>query len=163
MKAHISYSINDAEQFVLTLLSRKLREKGFALTSHFSGIPSSSTIETMAAMKISESNLFIGIITSAGLNQQKVIAEHNLAVSRNVPALLLVEENVQLPLDFLNYNVVFFNRKNPKKAVEHINKNIQTVIKQATYPQSNSTNAFAWLFGGLPLIGLIDQLSTARE
>lgn len=163
MKAYISYSINDSEQFVLTLLSDKLRKNGFSPTSNFSGRFATSVVETMAAMKIKESSLFIGIITSSGLNHQKVVAEHNLAVSRNVPALLLVEDNIQLPPDFINSNVITFNRQYPHQAIEKINKNIQNVGKIGTSQQNNSNNAVAWLFGGLALIGLIDHLSSSRN
>jgi hypothetical protein len=163
MKAYISYSINDAEMFVLSLLSDKLREKGFSVTSNFTGRFADSMVETMAAMKIKESNLFIGIITSTGGNKQNVIKEHNLAVSKKVPALLLVEDAVKLPPEFTNYNVVKFNRRSPERAVEQINQNIHRVVNQAPYPQGNSTNTFAWLFGGLALIGLIDQLANVRD
>jgi hypothetical protein len=163
MKAFISYSINDSEQYVLSLLSNKLRERGFSPVSNFYGRFATSVNETMAAMKIKESSLFIGVITSTGLNHEKVIAEHNMAVSMNVPALLLIEDNIQPPLGFTNYNVIFFNRSNPHIAIERINKNIQNVGNLATSPQKNSNNAVAWLLGGLALIGLIDNLSSSRN
>ncbi len=164
MKAFISHSINDSEQFVLTLLSDKLREKGFSLTSSFSGRFPSSSLDTLAAMQIKEASLFIGIITASGLNHLKVISEHNLAVSMKVPALLLVEKNIQMPPDFVNYNVIFFNRQFPFQAIEEINRNIRHVTNTTAYTQNGaSQNAIAWLFGGLALIGLITLLSSSKD
>ena len=161
MKAFISYSLNDSEQFLLTLLSEKLRERGFSLTSNFT--KDTPNIDAFTAMKVKESSLFIGIITAFGLNNQKVISEHHFAVSKNVPALLLVEDNVQLPPDFVSYNVIFFNRKNPHKAIAKINKEIHKVGNQSVVSQTDSNNAAAWLFGGLALIGLIDHLSSPQR
>ncbi len=161
MKAFISYSINDSEQFVLTLLSEKLRERGFSLTSNFK--KGSSNIDAFTAMKVKESSLFIGIITAYGLNNQKVISEHHFAVSKNIPALLLVEDNVQLPPDFVSYNVIFFNRQHPHQAIDKINKEIHKVGNLSVVNQKDSNNAAAWLFGGFALIGLIDLLSSPQR
>lgn len=161
MKAFISYSINDSEQFVITLLSEKLRARGFSLTSKFT--KDTSNIDAFTAMEMKESSLFIGIITAFGSNNQKVISEHHFAVSKHIPALLLVEDNVQLAPDFVNYNVIFFNRRHPHQAVDKINKEIQKVGNQSVANQGDSNNAAAWLFGGFALIGLINLLSSPQR
>ena len=161
MIAFISYSIHDSEQFVLTLLADNLSERGFSLTSHFPIRASQSINDRIASMKIRGASLYIGVITASGLNQAMVIEEYSLAVSMKVPALLLVEETVKLPAKVGNYNVIFFNRKDPKKAIEKINANIENIGNTISQDKNNPTNAAAWLFGGAALIGLVNHLSLA--
>ena len=160
MKAFISYSINDSEQYVLVLLSEKLREKGFSLISnHDHG---TGRIDPFTAMRIGGSSLFIGVITANGLNHGKVVGEHYMAVSKNIPALLLLEDTAQLSPDFMDSNVVVFNRQNPHEAIEHIHQNIRQVGKPVNGRPSSNTAA-AWILGGLVLAGLVSLLSSSKS
>lgn len=104
MKAFISYSVTDNNEFIITLLSTKLREKNFIVTTsqNFYG----SVIDWNTMIEIANSLLFIGIITRGGIEKNRVIEEWNYAVQKNVPNLLLIEDSVEMNNQFNgNYQV----------------------------------------------------------
>jgi hypothetical protein len=57
MKAFISYSLNDTDQYILTILSRKLNEEGFSIWSSHSG--NSTVLDFKTFSRLNKSNLFI--------------------------------------------------------------------------------------------------------
>lgn len=156
MKAFISYSINDTEHFVLTLLSENLRKSGFSIASSYGkSTKHFYTVDALSAKKIREAGLFVGIITAYGANNAKVVAEYHYAQSSKTPALLLLEEGVYLSPDFVNSNVIFFNRQSPQKAISAI----KTQIKTSNKSKQKGTDAIAWMFGGGTLSGLVSLLA----
>jgi len=157
MIAFISYSLNESEKYVVTLLAQKLREKGFSLTSGFSQSP--SFVDFQTENEIKNSSLFIGLVTSSGRNNfPKVYSELHKALTYNKPAILLVEDTVKLDSGLANFpNLIRFNRYYPDIAMEEVKNRIQT---SKTVQQDNS---LAWILGGAAALALISYLSSEKK
>lgn len=157
MIAFISYSLNESEKYVVTLLAQKLGEKGFSLTSSFR--QSASFVDFQTENEIKNSSLFIGLITQAGRrNTPKVYLELQKALNYSKPAILLVEDNVQLDSWASNFpNLIRFNRYYPQIAMEEVKNRIQT---SKTVQQDNS---LAWILGGVAALALISYLSSEKK
>lgn len=119
MKAFVSYSVTDNNEFILTLLSIKLREKNFNVTTSQNFY--SNTIDYNTMSEIGTSHLFVGIITGSGNEQKRVLDEWNYAVQRSVPNLLLIEDTVPIHQQF-NGNYIKFNRNSPQAAIDEIHR-----------------------------------------
>jgi hypothetical protein len=154
MKAFISYSLNDQEMYLLTLLSSKLKERGFTIlqSTDFYGEMSSKT-----KVDIDKSDLFIGIITENSDEQNRVMSEWRLAGVTNKPLILLVENGVNVSKDF-NYYYIRFDRYNPKNAVNELNKKITCSRKRG-----NDSDSWLWVVGGAAVIGLLALLSSSNK
>ena len=152
MKAFISYSLNDQEQYLATLLSYKLREQGFSLIT--SNGPYNS-VDITTRSQIFTSQVFVGLVSHSGLQWQRVIEEYDMAVNNNTPAILLVEEGVYIAPDFEG-NYVRFNRRNPQPAIEE--------IRRRMYVQQPSNNdALGWVLGGAALLAVIALLANGNK
>jgi hypothetical protein len=160
MIAFISYSINESEQYVLTLLAQKLREKGFSVTSNYKQASQLLDFQTINAIK--SADLFIGLVAASGnpTSTVRVYSELNQAFSHNRPAILLAEESVELLPHIKNYpNTIRFNRYYPNLAIEEVNRRIK--FSQA---QPQQDNTLAWLIGGgIAAVALISLLSDEKR
>ena len=155
MRAFISYSLNDSEQFVLTILARKLKEQGFIVSSSYNLF--SKTLDYETFTQLYKSNFFIGLISITGNANDRVFNEWRQAVSKQIPSLLLVENNVTVhPTILQNQNVVVFDRHNPKPSIELVKNKINS-SRQSLQP--NNDNTLAWILGGLAAIALIGLLA----
>ena len=125
-------------------------------------------IEEESVYKIKSSHLFIGFLmhpssrsNALKRGNQRVITEWEFAISRKVPAILLVEKSVKLKLPISNSpNILYFDKNNPKPAIELAHQameNAQNIVK------SDKTNAVAWLIGGHAVIALIGFLANAVQ
>lgn len=151
MKAFISYSLNDQEQYIVTLLSYKLRENGFSLiTSNYY-----SDVDITTRSQIFLAQLFVGLISSNGLQWQRVLQEYELAVSNNTPAILLVEDNVPVASNFRG-SFVRFNRNDPHLAVIEIQNRMK--IQRPT-----NNEALGWVLGGAALLAIIALLNDGAK
>lgn len=150
MKAFVSYSINDKDELVMALLSAKLREKGFSISMNYDF--SSFVLTPMSQRMINEANLFIGVITKNSNDRERVIKEWDYAKSNNTPNILLLEENMQVDNRLLQGNYVVFNRKNPKNAVDEINRRM--------LPKNATEEFLPWALGGAALLAVIGLLSS---
>lgn len=156
-RAFVSYAMNDREQSVLTLLSDLLKEEGFLVDSSYDGINSGGMIQYSLKRKISESDLFIGIITQSNRNNH-VLTEWQHAQDARIPSLLLVEDTISIrPALLQQQNVLKFNRFRPESAM---NKAIQK-IRQSKMQSTNSEGQgfVGWMLGGLAVLALIKLLS----
>lgn len=156
MRAFISYSVNDKEQFVLTLLSSKLRQKGFVLTA--SQNFHNEIIDFTTEKQITESHLFIGVITKQGIERRRVLNEWSYAKKRKIPNLLLIEDSINVKEDFRG-NYVRFNRRNPQKAIDLINSK----MKRKGPSTKKETDILPWILGGAALLAIIGLLSSDNE
>ena len=64
MKAFVSYSVSDNNEYILTLLSSKLRQKNFIVNTSQNFYGNILDLNTMN--EIHETHLFIGVITGLG-------------------------------------------------------------------------------------------------
>ncbi len=160
MIAFISDSIGESEQYVLTLLAQKLREKGFSVTSNYK--QSSQFLNFQTINDIKNADLFIGLIAKSGNTTAtaRVYNELKEAFLHNKPTILLAEESVDLAPHLSSYpNTIRFNRYYPNLAINEVNRRIQF---SQTQPQQNNT--LAWLIGGgIAAIALISLLSDEKK
>lgn len=157
MKAYISYSINDKDQFILTLLSSKLRQNSFIVTTgqNFYG----TGLDNSTVNQIVECHLFIGIITRLGMEKNRVLEEWKFAKRRKIPNLLLIEDSIKVQETFQG-NYVYFNRRKPQPAIDLINKKM---IQKQTTKIKKSNDIVPWLLGGAALLAIIGILSDSGD
>jgi hypothetical protein len=155
MRAFISYSINDKDQFILTLLASKLRNDGFQIASGNNYLQNILDVNT--ASQINQSHLFIGIITAHSSEQQRVLREWDYAQRGSIPSLLLIEDSVSVASNFTG-NYIRFNRQNPQIAIN----NIKTRKEQANNVLNANNEAAAWVLGGAALLALIALFSKSK-
>lgn len=156
MKAFISYSVNDNDQYILTLLASKLRERNFVVTTSqnfFIG-----ELDYTTKNEIADSHLFIGILTHDGIEYERVYSEWGFAVSKNIPTLFLIEDNVYINPSFKG-NFVRFNRANPQNAINQVSLKMSQGLKQ----YDNSQEFLPWLLGGAALLAILSLFTNSRK
>jgi hypothetical protein len=151
MKAFISYSLNDQDQYILTLLSTELRNRGFVIrqSNDFH-----SEMSALTKVNINQSQLFIGLLTGDGHELDRVQKEWRLANTATIPSILLIENTVNIDLNF-NSPFILFDRHNPQYSIDVLNAQM-TKLKGKT---SKDSNAWAWLLGGAAVLAIIGLLS----
>lgn len=152
MKAFISYSITDNNEFILTMLSSRLREQNLTISTSQNFY--SNTLDFGTMNEISDSHLFIGLITGTGVERTRVLDEWRYARQRNVPNILLVEDTVPMNQNFTG-NYIRFNRRNPQPAINEINRRMN-MPRQAS---SNSDDIVPWVLGGAALLAILALFS----
>ncbi len=154
MKAFISCSVSDKNEFLISLLAIRLSERNFFSSTSPNFNKNSLDFTTMN--EINHSHLFIGIITDNGNQVDKVLEEWKYAVSKNIPNLLLIEDTIKIPANFKG-NYILFNRNKPHFAIEKINKQISN-----SSAATNSVDTVSWILGGIALIGLLSYFSNKQ-
>jgi hypothetical protein len=149
MKVFISYSINDKDQFILTLLSSKLIKSGYQINQSIDF--KKEKISSLTKINISKSELFIGIITGNGFEQKRIMSEWRCAQVGKIPAILLVENTVSVNENF-KFKYIVFDRKNPREAIKLLNLEIQKQDKQ------KDINALNWVLGGAAILLVLSLL-----
>jgi len=158
MNVFISYSIDETEQYILTLLSQKVSETGFTLVTSYD---QSDLVEFQAANEIRGAVLFIGLITSSGRSRKtaRVYSEFQQANEYNKPAILLIEETVPVAFSINGHNTIWFNR-------HHIDQALDVVKDKITESQNaglqQNSNAAAWILGGLAVVAALSLLSDKK-
>ena len=147
MRAFVSYSINDSDQYILTLLSSELGRKGVVLSQSNDFYTKLSPV-TEASIK--KSQLFLGLITETGNEKDRVLQEYRVAQINKVPSLLMVEDKVKLNKTS-GHDLIRFNRSRPDGAVEAIKNR----INQQKRKNDQDSESLAWLIGGAAVIALI--------
>jgi len=153
MKVFVSYSFQDSELYVITLLFEQLRENGFSVDS--SDFSNNGLYNNY---KISESDFFIGIITNNSETINEVIQQWHVATNLNKQSILLIEDNVYVQ-DPQAIKFIRFNRFNPRMAISQL-FSIPTRPLPATIPNAKVSkeveNAVA---AGLIIVGLAALIS----
>lgn len=166
MIAFRSSSLPEDNKYVVSQLISKLNEQGFDTTSgpyYFNDI-----IDDESIFKIQGSHLFIGILmhttpvpTPLNRQNQRVINEWEYAIAHKIPALLLIENTIQLTTPLSNSeNIVVLDKYNPEKAVAFAQKSIQDARQTV---KADKTNAAAWILGGDSMLALIGFVARAVQ
>ena len=110
-KVFISYSIEDRNLHLITLLLEHLRKNNYDVIVSDYGLDYS--------MRILNASLFIGIITNKSNSIDYVVKEWQTAKKNNIQNILIVEEGVSIN-DNSNISYIRFNRSNPQKAINDL-------------------------------------------
>lgn len=151
MKVFISYSINDKDQFILTLLSSELIKKGYEINQSIDF--QKDEISSLTKINISKSELFIGIITGNGFEQKRIMHEWRRAKVGKVPAILLVENTVPVSENF-KFEYVIFNRKKPEIAIDNLKK----LLLKYEEKKQKDTKALNFVLGSAALLLVLSLL-----
>ncbi len=151
MKAFISYSTNDNDQVIVTLLANNLRKQGFQIVTSSNFY--SNILDYTTKIKIDNSHIFFGIITNHGEEKNRVLAERKYSIETKTPNILLIEDTVNINNNFQE-NYIVFNRYDPNKAVNEIQQRMKVNTKQ-----NEDNNIWPWVIGGTALLGIISLLS----
>jgi hypothetical protein len=151
MKAFLSYSLNDTDQYILTLLANELKKRGFTLNQ---SNDFNMEMSSLTKVNINKSQVFIGLITGDGQEKERVQKEWRLANIANISSILMIENTVPISSDF-NFPYILFDRLNPQKAIDKLNSKT-TSIKKSTEQDSNG---WAWILGGAAILAIIGLLS----
>lgn len=154
MKVFLSYSLNDRDLFILTLLAEELNKKGFHI---YQSNDFNLTMSSLTKINIINSSLFIGIISGNGKEKTRVEREWQLADEKNIPCIWLIENTVPINTN-LKSDYIVFNRNNSHQAIDELNKLIN--IKKEN---QNDSNAFAWILGGIAILPIIKLLSKENK
>lgn len=153
--AFISYSMDDSELYVLSLISEYLANNGYFInTSYNNSIETEQNIEYQIKNQINKSDLFIGIASNLGIHSQWVIKEWEFAQVNGKTAVFLIEDTVVVNPDFAKGNLIIrFNRQFPQESL----KKLRNMIEKNKKDPSNK--AINWVVGGLLGIAIIKLLS----
>lgn len=146
-KVFISYSIEDRNLHLITLLLEHLRKNNYDVIVSDYGLD--------YPMRILNASLFIGIITNKSNSIDYVVKEWQTAKKNNIQNILIVEDGVAINDSNISY--IRFNRLNPQEAIEKLFKdNKQTT----TLPQKKKSNddAFSTVLIGVAIIAGIAAL-----
>lgn len=104
----ISYSIEDSNLYLITLLLEHLKRNDYSVSvsAHWEGSES----------KIANSDIFIGIITNNSNSVGYVEKEWNIAKQNNIPYVLVVENGVKIT-NPQSISFIRFDRSNPDEAI----------------------------------------------
>ena len=139
-KVFISYSIEDCNLHLITLLLEHLRKNNFDVVVSNQGMDST--------MRIINANLFIGIVTNNSNSINYVINEWGIAQRNNVPYVLVVENGVKIE-DPKSLSFIRFDRSNPQEAISRL-------FNVPSTPKSKSNNV---LFGVAVVAGIAALIS----
>jgi len=148
MRVFVSYSVANNDEYILTLLSTRLRENKFSVNTSQSFYDKILDLNTMK--EISESNLFIGIVLDGGVEKDRVFDEWKYSISKNIPNLLLIESSA-ITDDLVIGNHIRFNRSNTQIAINEISRN----MKPDQTGTDNSNDITPWILGGEVLISIL--------
>lgn len=158
MRAFLSYSLSDSQDYVVTVLARQLREKGYTLMTGHGGFYH-STLDAHESV-LRTCSLFIGVITEGSDEVDRVTHEYNKADEWRIPALLLMEQNIAADSGLLSHpNVVAFNRYDPAVAIQTVRNRIAHAVAPKT---KQSDDTAAWILGGAAVLALIALLSSKK-
>ena len=110
-RVFVSYSIEDRNLHLITLLLEYLRK------NHYSVSVSNQWIDS--DIKIANSDIFIGIVTNKSNSVDYVVKEWQVAREKKIPDVLIVEEGVNID-ESSGINFIRFNRANPQVAINQL-------------------------------------------
>lgn len=146
-KVYISYSIEDRNLHLITLLLEHLRKNNYDVIVSDYGLDYS--------MRILNASLFIGIITNKSNSIDYVVKEWQTAKTNNIQNILIVEEGVSINDSNISY--IRFNRSNPQKAINELFNINKSVV--SSQQKKNSNNVADVLLGVAVVAGIAALIS----
>ena len=146
----ISYSIEDRNLHLITLLLEHLRKNNFHV--------SVSTQWLDSKLRIANADFFIGIITTNSNSIDYVVKEWETAQENNVPYILVVENGVRVE-DPKNLSFIRFNRSNPQEAIDRLFKINKPVVNTPKKKKDNSDTLSDALIGVAVIAGIAALIS----
>jgi len=161
MKAFVSYSLNNTEKYMLSLLSKNLHQRCITVVSSYS---SQIGPISFSANQIRGCQFFIGIVSYGSLNKYKVLEEWRIARSSRIPSLLLIEDRVKINSihNAASSTVVRFNRSRPDFAIDKVNERISLATRKIVTKKNNNDET-AWVLGGGALLLLLALLGSNEK
>ena len=149
MRVFISYSFQDEELYLLSLLIDKLQTQGHQIrTTDF--------LLENNKFHLNSSDLFIGIITNYSDDISNVLADWEYAKKLSKKTILLVEEGVKVNDSSISF--ILFNRRNPEIAINQLlGTNPNTPAKKIP-AKKNSDLEEGLLIGGI-IVGVAALIS----
>jgi hypothetical protein len=156
MRAFVSYSVDREEEYIVSLLSFRLRAKNF--------IPNTSidffkeVLDEGTKCDILSSHLFVGILLGDAAEASRVVKEWKYALQHRVPNLLLVEDTISLPKSFKG-NIIRFNRAQPQVAIDEITSRMLLKGK----PEKASAEPYIpWIWAGNAMLAILAAVGMPR-
>jgi hypothetical protein len=144
MKVFISYSFQDGELYLLSLLIDKLQIQGHQIrTTDF--------LLENNRFHLNSSDLFIGIVTNHSDDISNVLNDWEYAKQLNKKTILLIEEGVNVSDPSISF--VRFNRNNPEVAINQL-----LGVKPNTPAKKSSDLEDGLLIGGI-IVGIAALIS----
>lgn len=144
MRVFISYSFQDEELYLLSLLIDKLQGQGHQIrTTDF--------ILENNRFHLNSSDLFIGIVTNYSDDISDVLNDWDYAKKMNKKTLLLIEEGVQVNDQSISF--IRFNRNKPEGAINQL-----LGVKPNVPAKKNSDLEDGLIIGGI-IVGIAALIS----
>ena len=151
-RVFISYSIEDSNLHLISLLLEHLRKNNYSVSVSNQWIDSD--------LKIANSDIFIGIITNKSNSIDYVVKEWQIARKNNIPYVLIVEEGVNVD-ESSDINFIRFNRANPQSAINQLfNLNKHTVAQKK---KENADDVADVLLGVAVVAGIAALISVLSK
>lgn len=147
-KAFVSYSVEDSNLHLITLLLEHLRKNNYEV--------SVSTLWSDSDMRIANADIFIGIITNKGDSINYVVEEWQTARRNKIPYVLVVENGVKIE-DPESLSFIRFNRSNPQEAIDRL-FNIRQKSANVSSTKKNYGNSTSDVIIGVAIIAGIAAL-----
>lgn len=149
-RAFVSYSIEDRNLHLITLLLEHLRKNNYEV--------SVSTLWGDSDLRIANADIFIGIITNKGDSINYVVEEWKTAQRNNVPYVLVVENGVKVE-DPESLSFIRFNRSNPQEAIDKLFKINKPAANTPQKKKDNSDTVSDVLIGVAVVAGIAALIS----
>lgn len=146
----ISYSIEDRNLHLITLLLKHLRKNNFHV--------SVSTQWLDSHLEIANSDVFIGIITNNSNSIDYVVAEWQIAKKNNIQNILIVEDGVKVD-ESGDISYIRFNRSNPQEAIDKLFKINKPAANTPQKKKDNSDTVSDVLIGVAVVAGIAALIS----
>lgn len=157
MNAFVSHAIHPSEQYIVSMLAKKLADKQIGAVTNF---VHSEGIDLQTSAQIRKATIFIGLITVASVSYRKnqVFTEFQFAIQNKRPSILLVEQGVNLPAWLDQRYLIVFNRFSIDAAMQVANQHVE-LAKQTQQGNENT----AWLLGGVAVVALLTLLANEKK
>lgn len=150
-RAFVSYSIEDRNLHLITLLLEHLRKNDYVISVSNQEFNN----ETINA------DVFIGIITKNSSTNKYVVSECQIAHKNNIPFVLVVENGVKMPSDAQGM-FIRFDRSNPQEAIDRLFK-IKGTPSSITKNKNDDGLVINVLIGTAIIVGIAALISLLSE